>query len=138
MPDTNTRQAILEAMLSQLETVNFPVGAKITYWDVFEQDYNGAATITVRDEEEEMSKSNQFYNNVLGVEVESVAYTTSANKLTDSCAMLEALKTALLLEDWLPVPAYVRPLSNTKAIAEGGKIGISVVLNLEIEYRQIA
>jgi len=132
-----TRREILEALLTQLEAATFPgtTAPKITYWDVFEQDYKGPPTVTVRDEEETTEKVDMVYQNTLSLEIEAIAYTTPANKLADVSDWLEALKTAVVREHWAPAPAFVRPTGSSKAIGEGGKIAFKVSLTVDILYR---
>ena len=137
-----SRATILEDLLTQLQTItvdngyNTNIGDKASYWEVYPDDYNGPPTVTFFDRDEDYEKVNQFYHQVIHVEIQAIAYTTAATKLVDSCDLLADLTKALVNTRWSSDLLYVRPVSNSKEIEGKGKQAIAVTLNLDIEYRE--
>lgn len=128
------------AQLATITTANgfsSDIGTNVIYWDVYDQDYNGPAMVTIRDAEEDTDKINQ-YRQTLHLEVEAIRYSTQANKLQDGLALLADLKTVLVTESWAGPGVIVRPTANSKEIEGKGKQAIRVALMLDIEYREDA
>lgn len=138
-----SRKLILEDLLAQLGTItvangyNTDIGLNADYWSIYPDEYNGPNTVTFLDREEDTEKVNKFYNQVLHVEITAIAYSSAANKLPDGCNLLDDLKKAIILNRWSDHTLIVRPVSNAKAIEGKGKQTIQVVLNVDIEYREL-
>lgn len=137
-----TRLAILQALQTQLATIKTAngytsnIGNAVTYWDSYEIDYNGPAAVTFRDVETQYQRVNQKYVNKLNVEIEAIAYTRQADKLTLSVGLLEDIKTAIAVKPWGTDIIAVRPMLDTKEIQAKGKQSVCVTLTVEIEYRE--
>jgi hypothetical protein len=138
-----TRLEILQGALAQLATITLAndfssdIGLNTVYWDVYDQDYNGPATVTIRDAEEDTDKVNQ-YRQTLHLEVEAIRYSTQANKLADGLALLADLKQVLITDSWAGPGVIVRPTGNSKDIEGKGKQAIRVTLMIDVEYREDA
>lgn len=137
-----SRLPLLQALQTQLETIKTTngytsnIGNAVTYWDSYEVDYNGPDAVTFRDVETQYQRVNQKYVNKLNVEIEAIAYTKQADKLTLSVGLLEDIKTAIAVKPWGQNIIAVRPMLDSKQIEGKGKQCISVVLTVEIEYRE--
>lgn len=137
-----SRRQILTDLLTQLGTITpangyqTAIGANAKYWECYPDDYAGPPTVTFFDREEDTEKNNTLYNQVLNIEIQAIAYTSAANKLTDSCNLIDDLYKALVQTRWTEAAIIVRPKSNEKTIEGKGKQAIAVSYFLEIEYRQ--
>lgn len=135
------RQTILSDLLTQLQTItpangyHTAIGDHATYWEVYPDDYNGPASIAFFDRQESIQKSNTFYNHVLTIEIQAIAYTTAANKLVDSSNLLDDIYSAVFLRRWTEEAIIVRPTENEKEIEGKGRQAIAVSFFVEIEYR---
>ena len=138
-----TRLALLQALQAQLATITTAngytsnIGQVATYWDAYEDDYNGPPSVTFRDVETQYQRINRNYVNKLNVEIEAIAFTRQADKLTLSVGLLEDIKKAIAVEPWGENIIAVRPVLDSKEIQAKGKQAVSVVLTVEIEYREI-
>lgn len=136
-----TRLEILQALQTQLQTITTAngyhtnLGQNVEYFTTYELDYDGPAAVTFRDVDTEYQRINTRYSHFLTCEIEALAWTTPANKLTDSCHILEDLNTAIVLSPWHPGVIAVRPRTDSKQIEARGKQCISFQLDVEIEYR---
>jgi len=137
-----SRLTLLQALQTQLGTIKTAngytsnIGNAVTYWDAYEVDYNGPAAVTFRDLETQYQRINQNYVNKLSVEIEAIAFTKQADKLTLSVGLLEDIKTAIAVEPWGQNIIAVRPLLDGKEIQAKGKQSVCVTLTIEIEYRE--
>lgn len=135
-----TRLNLINGALAQLAKIkvangfNTDIGNLATYWDVYDQDYKGPPTVTLRDADEEIDKVNE-YRRVLHLEIEAISYSTEANKLVDSLNLLDDVTKALVREYWAEPGTIIRPTGNTKEIEGKGKQCVRVVLMVDAEYR---
>lgn len=141
----NLEQAILEAVLTQLETItiangfNSNAGQNVTYFDPYSAEYKGPAKVTVRDSDDDSEKVNTYHHVLLQLEIEAIAYTTESTKLADSCKLVEDLVDCLVRDRaWHPAGVIaVRRKGRNKQIEGGAKQAIAVTLNIEVEYREL-
>lgn len=137
-----TRLTLLQALQTQLGTITTAngytsnIGQAVTYWDAYEVDYSGPAAVTFRDVETQYQRINNKYQNKLNVEIEAIAFTRQADKLTLSVGLLEDIKAAICVKPWGTGVIAVRPVLDSKQIEAKGKQAVSVVLTVEIEYRE--
>lgn len=136
-----SRRQILTDLLTQLQTItpsngyHTNIGDNAKYWEVYPDDYNGPPTITYFDRQETSEKNNQFYNQILTIELQAIAYTTAATKLDNTEDLLEDLHKALIQSRWTNAAIIVRPVENEKEIEGKGRQAIAINYLLEIEYR---
>ena len=136
------RLALLQALQTQLTTITIAngytsdIGANVTYWDAYEDNYNGPPSVTFQDLETQYQRINERYVNKLNVEIQAIAYTKQADKLTLSVGLLEDIKTAIAVKPWGENIIAVRPLLDSKQIQAKGKQIVCVSLTVEIEYRE--
>lgn len=135
------RLELLQALQTQLETIttangyNTNIGSACTYWDTYEQDYNGVPSVTFRDVDTNYEWANTRQTNRLVVEVEAIAVTTQADKLEVSCHLMEDIYQAMVKVPWYSNVIAVRPVSESKQVEAKGKPFVCCTLTLEIEYR---
>lgn len=140
-----SRLQILQAFQTQLATITQAngyltnIGQNIVYWLTYEQDYNGAFTLTFKDVEAQYEKVNNYYKELLTVEVQAIGYVQENTKLTDSCNILADLKQALIYTDWRidnNNVIAIRPKLDRKRLETKGKQAYLVGFTVEIEYRE--
>lgn len=137
-----SRLTLLQSLETQLKTIKkdngytSDIGNVVTYWDSYEVDYNGPAAVTFRDAETQYLRLNRRYVNKLSVEIEAIAFTKQADKLTLSVGLLEDIKTAIGVKPWGGNIIAVRPVMDSKQIQAKGRQAVSVVIIFEIEYRE--
>jgi len=135
------RLAILQSLETQLKTITLAngyhtaIGDHCTYWDTYEQDYNGPPSITFRDMETNYEWANTRQTNQLMVEIEAIAWAKQSTKLELGCHLLEDIYQAVINQPWHPGLQAIRPLSDSKDIDAKGKQAVIVTLTLEIWFR---
>jgi hypothetical protein len=136
-----TRLTILQALETQLKTITpangykTAIGNHCTYWDTYELDYNGPASITFRDVDTNYEWANTRQTNMVLVEIEAIAWAKQTTKLALGCQVLEDIYRAAVTENWSPELTAVRVQSDSKDIDAKGKQAVIVTLTVEIWYR---
>ena len=134
------RRQILTQLLDQLKTITptngftTAIGNKASYWEVYPEDYAGPATVTFYETSQETDFANA-YNHVLSIDIVAIAYTNTANRLTDSSNLLDDLYRAVIEENWCDPGVIVRPVATEKEIEGKGKQAIKMTLTIEVEFR---
>lgn len=135
------RLTLLQSLETQLKTItpangyNTAIGELVTYWDTYEHDYKGAASVTFRDVNTDYEWANTRQTNRLTVELEAIAFSTKSSKLQLSCHLMDDIYQAVCVVPWWENVIAVRPLSDNKEMDAGGKQAVCVTLTVEIEYR---
>ena len=135
---------ILTAVLARLATITVAngyltnIGNQVTYWDVWDAEYAGPPSVTIRDTEDSSEKVNLFHKILMSLDVEAIAYTTEETKLVDGCNLTSDLVKCLVRDlSWhVAGMIAVRRKRVTKAIQGSGKQAIRVTVGIEIEYKE--
>jgi hypothetical protein len=136
-----SRLTILQSLETQLKTItpangyNTAIGENCIYWDTYEQDYNGPASVTFRDVDTNYEWANTRHTNQLMVEIEAIAWAKQTTKLELGCHLLDDIYQAVIIQPWHPGLQAIRPLSDNKNIDAKGKQAVIVTLTIEIWYR---
>lgn len=133
--------ALLNAIASRLATITTAngyltnIGLKSSYWQDWEFEYGEVGAVTFKDLEEEVAEINQYHEFLLHLEIEAVAY--GENLITIGCYLQTDLSRVIGIDPTFGQLAIKTELKATsKQILTEGKRAISLILNLDITYRE--